>query len=227
MSRLSFHLFLLLGFVSLASAQTNPPAHLFEKQVRLYEAADQTNPPPRNAILLVGDSQFYRWRTVAGDLPGYTIINRGIDSFQTADLIYFADRLVLPYQARMIVLHVGGNDVHGGKAPAQVLADFQKLVARIRAVQPAVPIIFSSLTPGPARWAEADRRRETNRLVQDYIASQPNLQFLNLWDAMLTPAGRPRADLWVADGVHSNHAGYQIRAQLMLPLLGAPDQKPR
>jgi lysophospholipase L1-like esterase len=162
---------------------------------------------------------------VAEDLPGYTIVNRGIDSFQTSDLIYFADRLVRPYQARLMVLNIGGNDVHAGKSPAQVLADFKTLVARIRAAQPAVPIIFSSLTPGPTRWAEAGQRRETNRLIQDYIATQSGLRFINLWDAMLTPEGKPRADLWVADGIHSNHAGYLIRAQLMLPLLGAPDKK--
>jgi lysophospholipase L1-like esterase len=225
MSQPPFKLFLvlLLGFAGLAAAQT----HQFESNVRLYEVADRTNPPARNAILLAGDSQFYRWKTVAGDLPGYTVINRGIDSFQTSDLIYFANRLVLPYQARLIVLNIGGNDVHGGKSPAQVLADFKTLVARIRAVQPDVPIIFSSLTPGPARWAEAGQRQETNRLIQDYIATQPGLRFINQWDAMLTPEGRPRTDLWAADGIHSNHAGYQTRAQLLLPLLGAPDQKTR
>jgi hypothetical protein len=106
-----------LCVAGVASAQ---PVHPFENNVRLYEAADRTNPPLRNAILLAGDSQFYRWKTAAEDLPGYTVINRGIDSFQTSDLLYFADRLVLPYHARLIVLHVGGNDVHGGKSPEQV-----------------------------------------------------------------------------------------------------------
>ena len=42
--------------------------------------------------------------------------DRGIDSFQTSDLVHFAERLVLPYKPRMIVLHVGGNDVHNGIA---------------------------------------------------------------------------------------------------------------
>ena len=45
--------------------------------MRLYEAADARNAPPRNAILLVGDSQFCRWKTVAEDLLGDTVINRG------------------------------------------------------------------------------------------------------------------------------------------------------
>jgi len=210
-----------------ASAQTNPPAHGFENNVRLYEAADKTNPPPQNAILLAGDSQFYRWKTVAEDLPGYTVINRGVDSFQTSDLLYFADRLVLPYHARLIILHVGGNDVHGGKTPEQVLADFKSLVAKIRATQPTVPIAFTSLTPGPGRREEFDRRKATNRVLQNYIATQPGLRFIDLWDAMLTPDGKPREDLWVADGVHPNHAGYLLRVKIMLPMLGEPDKPAR
>lgn len=49
-------------------APANTPTLRFENQVRLYEAADASNAPPRNAILLVGDSQFYRWKTAAEDL---------------------------------------------------------------------------------------------------------------------------------------------------------------
>src|ERR1044071_9475440 len=92
-------------------AQPAATENRFEKDVRAYEMADKTNLPPRNAILLAGDSQFFRWKTLREDLPDYTIINRGIDSFQTSDLVLFADRLVLPYKPRMIVMHVGGNDV--------------------------------------------------------------------------------------------------------------------
>ena len=39
---------------------------------------------------------------------------------------------------------------------------------------------------------------------------------------MLTPDGQPREDLWVADRVHPNHAGYLIRVKLTKPLLGPP-----
>ena len=207
------------------NAQTNIRTHRFENVVRLYEAGDKTNPPPRNTILLAGDSQFYRWKTLNEDLPGYTVINRGIDSFETSDLLYFADRIVLPYQARLIILHIGGNDVHGGKSAEQVLADFKALVAKVRAVQPTVPIAFSSMTPGPSRWEESGRRKEANQVIKNYIATQPGLLFIDLWDAMLTPEGKPRMDLWVADGVHPNHAGYLLRVKIMQPLLGEPDKK--
>jgi len=216
---------IIVAFTGLVTAQTNTPPHRFEVNVRLYEAADISNAPPTNAILLAGDSQFYRWKTVNEDLAGYTVINRGIDAFQTSDLLYFADRLVLPYHARLIILHIDGNDVHAGKTPEQALADFKALVAKIRAVQPTVPIAFSSLTPGPARLAEFDRRKETNRVLKEYIATQPNLLFIDLWDAMLTADGKPRSDLWVADGIHPNHAGYLLRVKIMRPILGEPDKK--
>jgi lysophospholipase L1-like esterase len=166
-----------------ARAQSPGLAAKFEQQVLEYEAADRATPPPQGAILFAGDSQFYRWKTIHEDLPGYTLVNRGVDSFQLRDLIHYADRLVVPCAPRLIVLHVGGNDVHNGRTPAQV---------------------------------------ETNRVIREYVATRPDLGFVDLWDAMLTADGKPREDLWVEDRVHPNHAGYLIRARLTRPWLGEP-----
>ncbi len=216
-----------LCFSRLASAQApavDPGGNRFEKNVLAYEAADKTAPPPRNAILLAGDSQFFRWKTLADDLPGYTVINRGVDSFQTSDLVHFTERIVLPYDPRLIVLHVGGNDVNNGKSPEQILGDFKTFVGKVRAVMPTVPIAFSSITPGPGRWNQAAQRKQTNQVIRDYVATQKGLLFIDLWDAMLTPDGQPREDLWVEDRIHPNQAGYQIRVRIMRPLLGPPDR---
>ena len=215
----------LMLLVSSINAQTTE--NRFEKQVQVYEASDKAAPPPKNAILLVGDSQFFRWKTLGEDLPDYTIINRGIDSFQFSDILHFYDRLVLPYKPRMIVLHIGGNDVHNGKSAERVLEDFKTFVVKVRAAQPKIPIAFSSTTPGPGRWDEADKRRQTNKLLKNYIMTQKNLHFIDLWDAMLTKEGQPREDLWVADRVHPNHDGYLIRVKIMRLLLGKPDKKVR
>jgi len=212
----------LLCLASGALPQNAEMAARFEKKVLEYEAADRATPPPRGAILFAGDSQFYRWKTIHEDLPGYTLINRGIDSFQFRDLLNYADRLVTPYVPRLIVLHVGGNDVHNGRTPAQVLEDFKTFIARVRAKVPDVPIVFSSITPGPGRWDEAPQRKEANRLLREYVATQKDLGYVDLWDAMLTKDGQPREDIWVEDRVHPNHAGYLIRAELTKPLLGPP-----
>jgi hypothetical protein len=154
-----------LAFFFAVHAHGQERSHRFETNVLAYEASDKTNPPPHNAILLVGDSQFYRWKTVREDLPGYTIVNRGIDSFQMSDLLFYADRLVLPYEPRMIVLHVGGNDTHAGRSPSDVLKDFQLFVTNVRKKMPHVTIAFTSLTPGPGRWSEAPLRKETIQII--------------------------------------------------------------
>ena len=219
---------LLLAAVQLHAEQAPPPspalAERFEKQVLAYESEDRANPPPKGAILFAGDSQFFRWKTIHEDLPGYTLINRGIDSFQLRDMIHYVKRLTIAYRPRLIVMHVGGNDVHSGRTPAQVLEDFKTFVLLVRAKLPQVPIVFSSTTPGPARWDEAPQRVETNRVIREYIATQPDLKFIDLWSAMLTPDGKPREDIWVEDRVHPNHQGYLIRVKLTLPLLGKADR---
>lgn len=207
-----------------SAAEATPPLHRFETNVQAYEERDRKEAAPTGAILLVGDSQFYRWKTLSEDLPGYTIINRGIDSFQLGDVLYFFDRIVKPYHPRLIVLHVGGNDVHNGRTAEQIRADFQTFVERVRMLDPNVPIAFTSITPGPGRWTEAPQRREANQVMKAYTATQKNLHFIDLWDAMLTPEGKPREDIWVEDRVHPNHAGYLLRVKIMRPLLGAPDR---
>jgi lysophospholipase L1-like esterase len=212
-----------LALPCVSFGQSAEMAARFEQKVVEYEAADRTQPPPHGAILFAGDSQFYRWKTIHEDLPEYLLINRGIDSFQFRDLIHYADRLVLPHAPRLLVLHVGGNDVHNGRTPAQVLEDFKTFIGIVRAKYPRLPIIFSSITPGPGRWDEAPQRRETNRLIQQFVATRPDLHFIDLWSAMLTPDGKPREDIWVEDRVHPNHEGYLIRARLTRPLLGKPD----
>lgn len=218
----------LVGLFFTGQATAQPPAAAadrFEKNVQAYETADKLNAPPQGAILLVGDSQFFRWKTVQEDLKGYKVVNRGVDSFQSSDLLYFTERLVFPYRPRLIVIHVGGNDVHNGKSPARILADFKAFVAKVRTVLPQVPIAFTSITPSPGRWNEAATRKAANQVVRDYIATQKKLHFIDLWDAMLTPEGQPRKDIWVGDQVHPNHAGYLIRVAIMRPLLGTPDEK--
>jgi hypothetical protein len=138
----------------------------------------------------------------------------------TPNLLVYADRLVVPYKPRMIVLHAGGNDIHNGRTPQQVTDDFKAFVARVRQTMPSVPIAFTSITPSPGRWSEADARMAANKRIQSYIATQPNLLYIDLWDAFLQPDGRPRANLYVEDQIHPNHDGYLLRVKIMTPMLG-------
>jgi lysophospholipase L1-like esterase len=147
------------------------------------------------------------------------VINRGFGGSQTIDSVYYADRIVIPYRPRLIVLQSGGNDINAGKKAEQVLADFKAFVAKARAELPDVRIAFTSLSPSPARWAQADEQKKANRLVQEYVRTGKNLDYIELWDQFLGPDGKPREDLFVEDRLHNNAAGYKIRAVVVRPHL--------
>jgi lysophospholipase L1-like esterase len=204
-----------------AKTKTSPAASStrWDKDIRAFEAADKTSPPPRGAILFIGASSTRRWKTLAADFPEYQVINRGFGGSQTIDSVYYADRIVIPYRPRLIVLQTGGNDINAGKEAEQVLADFKAFVAKVRAELPDVRIVFTSLSPSPARWAQADEQKKANRLVQEYVRAGKNLDYVELWDQFLGSDGKPSEDLFVEDRLHNNAAGYKIRADAVRPHL--------
>ena len=201
-----------------ASAQA-ARATRFEGAVKAFEAQDKRNPPPTGAVLFLGSSSIERWKTLATDFPNTQVINRGIGGTHIEDTTYFADRLVLPYKPRLIILGAGTNDIADNMTPAQVFAEFQAFVTKVRAALPDTRIAFLGINPAPSRWAQRDNQQAANRLIKNYTASGRNMDYIELWDVLLGPDGKPRPELYVGDGLHPSTAGYQIRADVVRPHL--------
>jgi lysophospholipase L1-like esterase len=191
----------------------------YEKDIRAFEEADKATMPPQGAILFVGASSTRLWKTLGKDFPDQKVINRGFGGSETSDLVHFVDRIVIPYKPRLIVVQEGGNDINGGKSPERVLADHKAFVAKVRAKLPDVRIVITAINPSPLRWAQAEKQKEANRLLKEYAQSADNLDFIDLWDAFLGPDGKPREELYVADRLHNNAAGYKVRAEAVRPHL--------
>src|SRR5688572_8430374 len=85
-----------------------------------FTEADATNPPPRDAAVFIGSSSIVRWPDLEQDFPGAKVINRGFGGSQLADSVYYADRIVIPYRPRTVVLYAGDNDLNSGKTPEVV-----------------------------------------------------------------------------------------------------------
>jgi hypothetical protein len=176
---------LVLALGSPAVAADPSPSEKWEKEIRVFKAADQQHPPPQKAILFIGSSGIRLWTTLAQDFPEHAVINRGFGGSQIADCVHFADRIVIPYQPRLIVLRAGTNDIAAGKTPEQVFADFTAFAEKVRAKLPDTPIVFMSLNPSPARWANAAKEQRTNRLIREYIAAHKHLDYIDAFTPML------------------------------------------
>jgi lysophospholipase L1-like esterase len=197
------------------------PSAKWEKEIAAFEEADRHSPPPQGAIVFVGSSTIRMWKTLADDFAGYRVINRGFGGSELADSVYFADRIVIAYKPRMIVLFAGTNDINAGKSPEQVFADYQAFVAKVRAALPDVRIAYLSIAPCPSRWKQADKQLKVNHLIRDFAAAHEKLDYIEVWSQLLGPDGQPRADLYLADGLHPNAEGYRIRANTIRPHLEA------
>jgi len=132
---------------------------------------------------------------------------------------------VIPYKPKTILLQSGGNDINAGKTPEQVAEDFRVFVEKVRGKLPEVRILFMSLQPSPARWSQADKQKMANALIKKQVEVGKNMAYIEAYDAFIGTDGQPRGELFVADKLHHNEAGYRIRTQLVLPFLKGEEAK--
>ena len=208
----------LLAFTFTLCAEPQATHH-FETEIAAFEEADKANPPPQGAVLFTGASSIRLWKTLAQDFPGLTVINRGFGGSQLEDSVYFAERIVIPYHPKTVVIQAGGNDINAGKSPAQVLADFQTWVTKVRAALPDVRLVYLGQGPSPLRWAQREKQQQANQLVRDFIAKGKNMAFVDIWAASIGDDGQPRPEFYVADKLHPTTEQFQMRAKLIRPAL--------
>lgn len=191
----------------------------WEAEIAAFERADRENPPPKGAVLFIGSSSIRLWKTLAEDFPDHRVINRGFGGSEIADSVYFADRIVIPYEPGLIVFYAGGNDINAGKSPAQVAADFKSFVARVQARLPQTRIDYISIAGNPARWAQIEQVKAANGLIEEYAKATPGLKFINVFPHMLGPDGLPRPEIFSADRLHMNAEGYKLWTRIVRPFL--------
>jgi len=205
----------LVFFVALGATAAAPAP--FENEIKAFEQADAQTPPPKDAVLFLGSSSIRLWKTLAQDLPGITVINRGFGGSQISDSLRYFDRIVLPYRPRLIVFYAGDNDIAAGKSPQRVLADFKEFTRQVHDALPATRILFVSLRPTVARWHLQGRQWLTNRIVKDFADADPTADYVDVVPALLGPDGTPRADFLVADRLHLNAEGYRAWTAVIRP----------
>lgn len=213
---------------SLPAAQSAPtqalraaaPPESWEPTIAKFEAQDRQSPVPPNGIVFIGASSIVRW-----NLPEYfpelgaKAINRGFGGSLIGDSVHFADRIVISYKPRIVVLYAGDNDVETNATAEQIADQFPKFDKKVHTALPQTRIVFISIKPSIRRWAFIDKIRGANKLIREYCASHPNLTYVDIEPQMLGADGKPRPELLVADGLHMTPEGYTIWTAAIKPLL--------
>lgn len=181
---------------------------LFEEEVRQLEQTVRNN--PSSSIVFYGSSTIRRWASLEQDFPKVQVVNLGFGGSTLAACAWYFERLVVPARPRAVVLYAGDNDLGESRQAEEVYLFFCALADKMQRHLPGVPLSFISIKPSLARWSHIDKIRAANASIAKEITRLPNAEFIDLSAVMLNKDGKPRQDLYEADGLHLNPAGYAL-----------------
>jgi lysophospholipase L1-like esterase len=188
----------------------------YESEVQLLERACKGRANGHRPPVFYGSSSIRLWDTLAEDFDP-RVLNLGFGGSTLEACDYFFARLVPPLNPRSLLLYAGDNDLGDGRSVEQVLDQFRSLANKVAASLGSIPFGFVSVKPSPARYPIIDRIRRLNDGVRREIESRPSSYYVDVFPAMLDESGKPRAGLFLEDGLHLNRNGYRLWARLLEP----------
>jgi len=214
--RITCLVILIFAFQSLRAQQ--PP---FYDEIQQFKKQDSISFPPKNSILFVGSSSFRKWQDVQSYFPKYKIINRGFGGSTLPDVIRYANDIILPYHPKQVVIYCGDNDLASSDTitPEIVTDRFKTLFHIIRKYLPAANIAYVSIKPSPSRKQLMPKMKRANMQIKSYLGKQKNTSFIDVYQPMLLPDGKPRPEIFLEDSLHMNEKGYAIWKKTIQPHL--------
>ena len=193
-----------------AGSPSPVPANPFESEVTSLQAKLSQSPIASSPVVFYGSSSIRLWKSLQQDFSGYAVMNCGFGGSRLTDCVRYANRIVLPLKPSAIVVYAGDNDLAVGTPPERVFKSLQQLFSIFRGYSPSIPIAFVSVKPSPARLMFLDNILKFNRLVEDFLKTQPETEYIDVCSDMLGQDRKPIRSLFVNDQIHLSPAGYQI-----------------
>lgn len=211
------------------AASGQQQAQPFADEIAAFARQDSLQKPGKGMILFTGSSSIRLWKTLEEDFPAHKVLNRGFGGASLPDAARYTAQTIYRYKPSQIVFYCGENDLAGSDTiqAGTVVARFQALFSAIRKELPGVPFVFISIKPSPSRAHLMSKVVAANAGIKAFLSREKNTRFVDVFTPMLTQDGRPRGELFTADSLHMNGAGYAIWKQEVAPALNTRKKKGR
>jgi lysophospholipase L1-like esterase len=201
----------LIVVLAIAAAAPAVASERWREEIAAFERADAARRPAPGGVVFVGSSSIRLWEGLEAAFPRFPVLlKRGFGGSTLTDCIEHAERLVLAHEPRLVVVYAGENDIAEGATAEEVATRVQRFTERIRRAQPGVRIAYVSIKPSPLRQAALPTIRAANERIRTFLSTLSNAHFIDVHTPMLDAHGRPRAELFSADRLHLNAAGYTL-----------------
>jgi lysophospholipase L1-like esterase len=193
----------------------------WEPAIREFEEQDKIHPPKPGRIVFAGSSSFRFWDTLGSDMRPLEVMNRGFGGSEFSDLDLYAKRIVVAYHPAAVVVYEGDNDLAEGssKTPEMVAGDFRKFVEIVHGELPDTWIYILAIKPSKLRWKQWPQMKAANKLMQDYAATLPKVQYIDIATSMFDAKGNLPDDLFKSDGLHPTAKLYAMWTDIIKPIL--------
>lgn len=182
----------------------------FEPAIAAFEQMERDSPSTKGGIVFTGSSSIRLWESLQEDMAPMEVVNRGFGGSIIRQVSYYAPRILLPLEPKLIVIYCGENDicneVHGHEEPLQNFKDF---VAIIHHSLPRTRILYLNMKPSPLRWEYWPKYQKGNRLIETYTRDQPLLDYVDISPTMMAEDGKTKPEIWKSDSLHMNEIGYE------------------
>lgn len=141
--------------------------------------------------------------------------NRGISGDRTAWMLERLDPIIAGHPKKLFVM-IGVNDLAGGSAPEQIVADLARLIDRFRTeskwtkiyIQSILPVNGTDFSQYPNHYAHGHLVVTTNKRLEA-LCDEKGVTYLDVWGALADDEGR-LDKRYTNDGLHLTGEGYLV-----------------
>lgn len=169
-------------------------------------------------VVFTGSSSIRMWKNLKECFPEHQVLNTGFGGSQTSDLLHYLDDVVLRYHPKKVFIYEGDNDISAKKRPKEIIVTLKEVLQRLTKYDPELEVVLISTKPSIARWKLKGKYKRLNKKLDRLAQDSPYINYADVWYAMLD-GKKLRKDIFIADGLHMNHTGYDIWYQQLKPFL--------
>lgn len=194
-----------------------PDPARFEKDLAKFDAEFKAN-PVKGGIVFTGSSSIRLWKT-AEAFPKLPVLNRGFGGSVANDLVVHAERVVLRYEPKLLVVYTGSNDLNAKLKPEEVLADYTAFLNLVHEKLPDCRIIVNSVKVSESRLKQIPAVTQLNGLLQAWCEGKDWVRWLESMNYLMDEKGTPKNEYFRKDKLHLNDAGYAKWNAIIEPVI--------
>lgn len=195
------------------------PENSFAPEIEAFLMQDQISPPPKGGILFIGSSIFRLWKDLTEQMAPLPVFNRAFGGSRTGDILRSMDKIVVPYEPKIVVYYCGSNDINAGESAVAISGRVKDFFQRVIDRLPETRVFYVSINRAPqkrGRWNVVD---SANAIIKEFCSKGSKFGFIDVNQVLFDKEDNPRYELYLEDQLHFKDRAYEEFSAVIKPII--------